>query len=173
MMKLVNHPNVMRIFDAFEGLTELYLVLEYVEDGELFDFLVNRGLFPPDEALAYFKRIVYGLNYTHIFSIVHRDPKPENIVIASLSPPSSNSRFATFAPPSLQLENSYGSPHDTKSSTARRNATDVWSCVVILYLLLAGRVSFDDKNVRTLPAKVKTGNYEIPLPQKTSKNASR
>ena len=168
-MKLVNHTNVMRIYDTFEALTELYLILKYIEDGELFDFLINRGLLPPDEALAYFKRIVYGLNYTHIFSIVHHDPKSENIVIASLSPPSSNSRFTTFASPSLQLENSYGSPHYTKSSTARRNTMDIWSCITILYLLLAGRVSFDDKNIHTLPAKVKTGNYEIPLSQKTSK----
>jgi serine/threonine protein kinase len=108
----------------------LYLVLEYVEYGELFDFLVNRGLLPPHEALAYFKQIVYGLNYADIFSIVHRDPNPENIVIASLSSPSSNSNWdmAAFTPPSLQLENSYGLPHyaspgivNSKKCSGKRN----------------------------------------------------
>ena len=70
------------------GLTEL----DYVIAGELFDFLVNRGLVPPDEALAYFKQNVYGLNYVHTFSIIRRD-EPENIMIASRPPSSSNSRL--------------------------------------------------------------------------------
>lgn len=87
MMKLMNHPNIMRIYDVFEGEKELFLVLEYVEGGELFDFLVNRGRLPPLDALAYFKQIIYALNFAHAFSIIHRDLKPENILIHSLNPP--------------------------------------------------------------------------------------
>ncbi|KAF8962634.1 hypothetical protein BDZ97DRAFT_1824757 [Flammula alnicola] len=170
MMKLMNHPNIMRIYDVYEGDKELFLVLEYVEGGELFDFLVNRGRLPPNEALIYFRQIVYGLNYAHTFSIIHRDLKPENILIASLSPPQlkiADWGMAAFAPPSLQLETSCGSPHYASPEIVngekyQGNATDIWSCGVILYALLTGRLPFDDKNVRTLLSKVKSGKYEMP-----------
>ncbi|KAG8216790.1 kinase-like domain-containing protein [Butyriboletus roseoflavus] len=170
MMKLMNHPNILRIYDVFEGENELYLVLEYVEGGELFDFLVNRGRLPPLDALAFFKQIVYGLNYAHTFSIIHRDLKPENILIHSLNPPLiklADWGMAAFAPPALQLETSCGSPHYASPEIVngmkyRGNATDIWSCGVILYALLTGRLPFDDKNVRTLLAKVKTGRYDVP-----------
>ena len=170
MMKLMNHPNIMRIYDVYEGEKELFLVLEYVEGGELFDFLVNRGRLPPNEALIYFRQIVYGLNYAHTFSIIHRDLKPENILIASLSPPQlkiADWGMAAFAPPSLQLETSCGSPHYASPEIVNGekyegNATDIWSCGVILYALLTGRLPFDDKNVRNLLSKVKSGKYEMP-----------
>ncbi|KAH0835946.1 hypothetical protein J3R83DRAFT_9871 [Lanmaoa asiatica] len=170
MMKLMNHPNILRIYDVFEGENELYLVLEYVEGGELFDFLVNRGRLPPLDALAFFKQIVYGLNYAHTFSIIHRDLKPENILIHSLNPPLiklADWGMAAFAPPALQLETSCGSPHYASPEIVngrkyKGNATDIWSCGVILFALLTGRLPFDDKNVRTLLAKVKTGRFEVP-----------
>ncbi|KAJ6470060.1 hypothetical protein C8R47DRAFT_989081 [Mycena vitilis] len=170
MMKLMNHPNILRIYDVYEGAKELFLVLEYVEGGELFDFLVNRGHLPADEAREYFKQIVYGLNYAHTFSIIHRDLKPENILIASLSPPLikiADWGMAAFAPPLLQLETSCGSPHYASPEIVngeryQGTATDIWSCGVILYALLTGRLPFDDKNVKVLLSKVKCGKFEMP-----------
>ncbi|KAI0312160.1 kinase-like domain-containing protein [Amylostereum chailletii] len=170
MMKLMNHPNIMRIYDVYEGDQELYLILEYVEGGELFDFIVNRGKLPPLEALAYFKQIVYGLSYAHAFSIIHRDLKPENILIHSLNPPLikiADWGMATFAPPSLELDTSCGSPHYASPEIVNGHkyqgtATDIWSCGVILFALLTGRLPFDDKDVRTLLSKVKKGRFEMP-----------
>ncbi|KAI9458686.1 kinase-like domain-containing protein [Lactarius psammicola] len=170
MMKLMNHPNIMRIYDVYEGDKELYLILEYVEGGELFDFLVNRGKLPPLDALAYFKQIIYGLNYAHAFSIIHRDLKPENILIHSLNPPLikiADWGMAAFAPPTLELETSCGSPHYASPEIVYGHkysgtATDIWSCGVILFALLTGRLPFDDKNVRTLLSKVKAGKYDMP-----------
>lgn len=170
MMKLMNHPNILRIYDVYEGAKELFLVLEYVEGGELFDFLVNRGRLPAEEAREYFKQILYGLNYAHTFSIIHRDLKPENILIASLSPPLikiADWGMAAFAPPSLQLETSCGSPHYASPEIVngeryQGTATDIWSCGVILYALLTGRLPFDDKNVKVLLSKVKSGKFDMP-----------
>ncbi|KAK1232466.1 serine/threonine-protein kinase gin4 [Marasmius sp. AFHP31] len=170
MMKLMNHPNILRIYDVYEGAKELFLVLEYVEGGELFDFLVNRGRLPPADARAFFKQIILGLNYAHTFSIIHRDLKPENILIASLDPPLlkiADWGMAAFAPPTLQLETSCGSPHYASPEIVngeryQGNATDIWSCGVILFALLTGRLPFDDKNVKALLAKVKVGKYEVP-----------
>lgn len=170
IMKLMNHPNILCIYDVFQGENELYLVLEYVQGGELFDFLVNRGRLPHLEALAIFKQIVYGLNYAHSLSIVHRDLKPENILIHSLNPPLikiADWGMAAFAPPPLHLETSCGSPHYASPEIINGfkyagSATDIWSCGVILFALLTGRLPFDDKDVRTLLAKVRGGKYEIP-----------
>lgn len=170
MMKLMNHPNIIRIYDVFEGERELYLVLEYVEGGELFDLLFNCGRLPPLEALSFFKQIVYGLNYAHSFSIIHRDLKPENILIHSLNPPFikiADWGMAAFAPPALHLETFCGSPHYASPEIVnglkyKGSASDIWSCGVILFALLAGRLPFDDKNLDTLLSKVKAGKYTVP-----------
>ncbi|KAJ3908770.1 kinase-like domain-containing protein [Lentinula edodes] len=170
MMKLMNHPNILRIYDVYEGPKELFLVLEYVEGGELFDYLVNRGRLPEPDAICFFKQIIYGLNYAHTFSIIHRDLKPENILISSLSPPKIKIvdwGMAAFAPPTLQLETSCGSPHYASPEIVNGfkytgNATDIWSCGVILYALLTGRLPFDDKDVKLLLGKVKVGKYDMP-----------
>jgi serine/threonine protein kinase len=170
MMKLMDHPNIVRIYDVYEGEKELYLVLEYVEGGELFDLLVNRGKMPALEALEYFKQIVYGLSYAHTFSIIHRDLKPENILICTLDPPLikiADWGMAAFAPPLAQLETFCGSPHYASPEIVsgmkyKGGATDIWSCGVILYILLTGGVPFDDEDFGNLLEKVKLGVYSIP-----------
>jgi serine/threonine protein kinase len=170
MMKLMDHPNIMRIYDVYEDEHELYLVLEYIEGGELFDFIVNRGKLNQFEALVCFQQIIYGLNYAHAFSIIHRDLKPENILIRSFNPPLikiADWGMAAFAPPTLQLETSCGSPHYASPEIVNGHkyqgtATDIWSCGVILFALLCGRLPFDDKDIRTLLSKVKIGKYDMP-----------
>lgn len=170
MMKLMDHPNIVRIYDVFEGEKELFLVLEYVDGGELFDYLVNHGRMEPHKALCYFKQIIYGLAYAHAFAVIHRDLKPENILIASLDPPHvkiADWGMAAFAPPEHHLETSCGSPHYASPEIVRGEpysgtATDIWSCGVILFALMTGRLPFDDKNIRALLQKVKSGKFEIP-----------
>ncbi|KAK0237831.1 Pkinase-domain-containing protein [Armillaria nabsnona] len=170
MMKLMNHPNILRIYDVYEGARELFLILEYVEGGELFDFLVNKGRLDPSEALTVFLQIIYGLNYAHTFSIIHRDLKPENILIASFNPPLvkiADWGMAAFAPPSLHLETSCGSPHYASPEIVNGHryqgtATDIWSCGIVLFALLSGRLPFDDKDVGILLSKVKSGVFEMP-----------
>ncbi|KAF9073103.1 kinase-like domain-containing protein, partial [Rhodocollybia butyracea] len=170
MMKLMNHPNILRIYDVYEGTKELFLVLEYVEGGELFDYLVNCGRLPEPDAICFFKQLIYGLNYAHTFSIIHRDLKPENILVSSFSPPRIKIidwGMAAFAPPSLQLETSCGSPHYASPEIVNGhrytgNATDIWSCGVVLYVMLTGTLPFDDKDVKVLLGKVKIGKFAMP-----------
>ena len=170
MMKLMDHPNIVRIYDVFEGERDLFLVLEYVDGGELFDYLVNNGRMEPHKALCYFKQIVYGLAYAHAFSVIHRDLKPENILIASIDPPHvkiADWGMAAFAPPEHCLETSCGSPHYASPEIVRGErysgtSTDIWSCGVILFALMTGRLPFDDKSIRALLLKVKSGKFDIP-----------
>lgn len=167
MMKLMDHPNIMRLYDVWESDKDLYLILEYVEGGELFDYLVNRGKLPVAEALNYFKQIIAGLHYCHSFSIIHRDLKPENILLTG--PNLQNIKIAdwgmaTLQLPSNQLETSCGSPHYASPEIVNGQKyegapSDIWSCGVILFALLAGRLPFDDKNVRALLDKVRVGKF--------------
>ena len=83
MMKLMNHPNIMRIYDVYEGEGELYLILEYVEGGELFDYLCSKGRLSAPEALGYFQQIITAIDYCHRFNVAHRDLKPENILVGA------------------------------------------------------------------------------------------
>ncbi|OCF36519.1 CAMK/CAMKL/GIN4 protein kinase [Kwoniella heveanensis BCC8398] len=168
IMKLIDHPNVMSLYDVWETAKELYLVLEYVEGGELFDYLVSQGRLPPDEASRYFQQIVAGVDYCHRFNICHRDLKPENLLLDA----ERNIKIADFGMAALEpsdklLETSCGSPHYASPEIVagmsyHGAASDIWSCGVILFALLTGRLPFDDENIRILLQKVKNGRFVMP-----------
>ncbi|KAF3985263.1 hypothetical protein FT663_00418 [Candidozyma haemuli var. vulneris] len=168
IMKLLTHPNVLRLYDVWETSKALYLVLEYVEGGELFDLLVERGPLQEQEAVKYFRQIVLGTAYCHALGICHRDLKPENLLLdASL-----NVKLADFGMAALEsngklLETSCGSPHYAAPEIVsglkyHGAASDVWSCGVILFALLTGRLPFDDENIRNLLLKVQAGTFDMP-----------
>ncbi|WRT67120.1 uncharacterized protein IL334_004086 [Kwoniella shivajii] len=168
IMKLIDHPNVMSLYDVWETAKELYLVLEYVEGGELFDYLVSQGRLPPDEASRYFQQIAAGVDYCHRFNICHRDLKPENLLLDA----EKNIKIADFGMAALEpsdklLETSCGSPHYASPEIVagmsyHGAASDIWSCGVILFALLTGRLPFDDENIRILLQKVKNGRFVMP-----------
>lgn len=167
-MKLLNHPNVLRLYDVWETSKALYLVLEYVEGGELFDLLVERGPLGEAEAIKYFRQIILGAAYCHALGICHRDLKPENLLLDAQL----NLKMADFGMAALEsngklLETSCGSPHYAAPEIVsglkyHGAASDVWSCGVILFALLTGRLPFDDENIRNLLLKVQAGSFEMP-----------
>ncbi|KAI9187702.1 serine/threonine-protein kinase gin4 [Blastocladiella emersonii ATCC 22665] len=168
IMKLVQHPNVMQLYDVYETDDELYLVLEHVEGGELFDYLVKRGRLDEREACTFFQQIIFGLDYCHKHQICHRDLKPENLLLDSQR----RIKIADFGMASIQqsgkmLETSCGSPHYASPEIIKGikydgALSDIWSCGVILYALLSGNLPFDDENIRRLLSKVKTGKFYMP-----------
>ncbi|KAL7749066.1 serine/threonine-protein kinase gin4 [Sorochytrium milnesiophthora] len=168
VMKLIQHPNVMGLYDVYETAEELFLVLEHVEGGELFDYLVKKGRLDEREACIFFQQIIFGLDFCHKHQICHRDLKPENLLLDA----GRNIKLADFGMASLQqtgkmLETSCGSPHYASPEIIRGvkydgALSDIWSCGVILYALLSGNLPFDDDNIRRLLSKVKTGKYFMP-----------
>ncbi|AOA63433.1 Hypothetical protein PP7435_CHR3-2810 [Komagataella phaffii CBS 7435] len=168
IMKLINHPNIMGLYDVWENKGELYLVLEYIEGGELFDYLIKNGRQPESEAVRYFKQIIDGVSYCHQFSICHRDLKPENLLLDK----NSNIKIADFGMAALEtkerlLETSCGSPHYASPEIIagkdyHGSPSDVWSCGIILFALLTGRLPFDDPNIRNLLIKVQSGVFTMP-----------
>ncbi|KAG8935481.1 hypothetical protein FRC02_008033 [Tulasnella sp. 418] len=168
IMKLIDHPNIMSLYDVFEADNELYLLLEYIQGGELFDHLVSKGRLTPSEALNYFKQIIHGVNYCHRFNICHRDLKPENLLLDNQL----NIKIADFGMAAMEiangmLETSCGSPHYASPEIVAGRAyhgaaSDIWSCGVVLFALLVGRLPFDDPNMRVLLQKVRSGRYDMP-----------
>ncbi|XP_056400115.1 serine/threonine-protein kinase BRSK2-like isoform X2 [Hyla sarda] len=168
ILKLIEHPHVLKLHDVYENKKYLYLVLEHVSGGELFDYLVKKGRLTPKEARKFFRQIISALDFCHSYSICHRDLKPENLLLDEKN----NIRIADFGMASLQvgdslLETSCGSPHYAcpeviKGEKYDGRRADVWSCGVILFALLVGALPFDDDNLRQLLEKVKRGVFHMP-----------
>uniref|UniRef100_W5KT95 Si:dkey-16p21.7 n=1 Tax=Astyanax mexicanus TaxID=7994 RepID=W5KT95_ASTMX len=168
ILKLIEHPHVLKLHDVYENNKYLYLVLEHVSGGELFDYLVKKGRLTPKEARKFFKQIISALDFCHSHSICHRDLKPENLLLDEKN----NIRIADFGMASLQvgdslLETSCGSPHYACPEVIRGEKydgrrADVWSCGVILFALLVGALPFDHDNLRQLLEKVKSGVFHMP-----------
>jgi len=170
VMKLIDHPNIMRLYDVWETSTSLYLILEYVQGGELFDYLCAKGRRPTSEVLGYFQQIICAVDYCHRFNIAHRDLKLENILIDQ----DANIKVADFGMATWQdnsrgklLRTSCGSPHyaapEIISGKPYNGASaDIWSCGVILYALLAAKLPFDDDDCPALLQKISIGRFVMP-----------
>lgn len=167
LMRLLDHPHLMKLYDVYESGRHLYMVLEFCAHGELFDYLVSKRRLEKQEAMGFFREIIYGLDYLHAHAICHRDLKPENILLDEFH----HVKIADFGFARWMRTNvadtSCGSPHYAAPEVIKGlrydgRAADIWSCGVILYALLAGRLPFDDPSIRTLLAKVKSGKYVMP-----------
>lgn len=147
--------------------TDIVMVLEYAER-ELFDYLVKRGRCNDDEARTFFQQIICAVEYCHRHKIVHRDLKPENLLIDS----EKNVKIADFGLSNIMtdgnfLKTSCGSPNYAAPEVISGKLyagpeVDVWSCGVILYVLLVGKLPFDDDYIPALFKKIAAGNFHMP-----------
>ena len=168
IMKLIEHPNVINLYDIWENRGELYLVLEYVEGGELFDYVSSTGALPEEEAVRLFRQIIAGLSYCHRFNICHRDLKPENILLDNRR----NIKLADFGMAALQpkdkwLNTSCGSPHYAAPEIImghkyQGDKADIWSVGIILFAMLNGFLPFDGGDLTSTLRLVKKGDYYLP-----------
>lgn len=143
-------------------------MLEYVEGGELFKYVSEKGPLAEEEAVRLFRQIIAALGYCHRFNICHRDLKPENILLDS----NHNIKLADFGMAALQpaghwLNTSCGSPHYAAPEIIygrkyRGDKADMWSCGIILYALLTGYLPFDGGDLQRTLRLVKKGDYMIP-----------
>jgi serine/threonine protein kinase len=167
LMRLFNHPHLLKLVEVCESANHLYIVLEYAAHGELFDYLVSSQSLSVDVAMGFFRQIIFGLGFLHSHAICHRDLKPENILLDEFD----NIKIGDFGfarwMKSNIVDTSCGSPHYAAPEVIRGipydgRAADIWSCGVILFALLSGRLPFFDPAIRNLLAKVKAGQYVMP-----------
>lgn len=168
ILRLFMHPHIIRLYEVIETPTDIYVVMEYVKCGELFDYIVEKGRLQEDEARKFFQQIISGVEYCHRNMVVHRDLKPENLLLDS----NLNVKIADFGLSNVMrdghfLKTSCGSPNYAAPEVISGKLyagpeVDVWSCGVILYALLCGTLPFDDENIPNLFKKIKGGIYTLP-----------
>ncbi|KAK8717123.1 hypothetical protein V6N13_044404 [Hibiscus sabdariffa] len=161
ILRLFMHPHIIRLYEVIETATDIFVVMEYVKSGELFDYIVEKGRLQEDEARNFFQHIVSGVEYCHRNMVVHRDLKPENLLLDSKC----NVKIADFGLSNIMrdghfLKTSCGSPNYAAPEVIFGKLyagpeVDVWSCGVILYALLCGTLPFDDENIPNLFKKIK------------------
>lgn len=154
-------------YTVITTLNEIIMVLEYA-GGELFDYIVQNGRMKEDKARRFFQQIVCAVEYCHRHKIVHRDLKPENLLLDE----NLNVKIADFGLSNIMtdgnfLKTSCGSPNYAAPEVISGKLyagpeVDVWSCGVILYVLLCGRLPFDDEYIPALFKKIAQGQYSIP-----------
>ncbi|KAK1302337.1 SNF1-related protein kinase catalytic subunit alpha KIN10 [Acorus calamus] len=168
ILRLFMHPHIIRLYEVIETPSDIYVVMEYVKTGELFDYIVEKGRLNEDEARCFFQQIISGVEYCHRNMVVHRDLKPENLLLDSKR----NVKIADFGLSNIMrdghfLKTSCGSPNYAAPEVISGKLyagpeVDVWSCGVILYALLCGTLPFDDENIPNLFKKIKGGIYTLP-----------
>jgi 5'-AMP-activated protein kinase catalytic alpha subunit len=177
IMKMINHHHVVSVKDVFATSAKIFIVLEFVGGGELFDKIANEGKLPEEKARFYFRQLVDGLEHCHNNGICHRDLKPENLLLDT----DGNLKISDFGFSTLSvgdadgdggtraelLHTTCGTPNYVAPEVLGKDGydgkkADVWSVGVILYVLLAGYLPFDENTMAALFSKIKSADYEFP-----------
>lgn len=162
VMKLVKHPNIVQLYEVMATKTKIYFVIEYVKGGELFK-KVQRGRLKEDVARAYFQQLISAVDFCHTRQVYHRDLKPENLLLDG----SRNLKISDFglsALPNCKRKDgllhticgtpAYVAPEVISQKGYDGAKADIWACGVILYVLLAGYLPFQDKNMMDMYKKI-------------------
>ncbi|KAL0732208.1 hypothetical protein Bca4012_008417 [Brassica carinata] len=170
-MKLIKHPNVVEIMEVMASKTKIYIVLELVNGGELFDKIAQQGKLKEDEARSYFHQLINAVDYCHSRGVYHRDLKPENLILdANGILKVSDFGLSAF---SLQVRGdgllhtacgtpNYVAPEVLADKGYDGAAADVWSCGIILFVLMAGYLPFDEPNLMTLYKRICKAEFSCP-----------
>ncbi|KAJ4297605.1 serine/threonine-protein kinase gin4 [Kalmusia sp. IMI 367209] len=173
IMKLLDHPYIVRLYDIWENRNELYLIMEYIEGGELFSYIGENGGIPELQVVHIFRQIIAALWYCHRLNIFHRDLKPENILLdrENMTIKLVDFGMAALQPHGKKLTTPCGSPHYAapeviKTQSYDGGKADVWSCGVILFVLLTGTPPFnydgDPDNLKPLFKAITRADYIMP-----------
>jgi calcium-dependent protein kinase len=171
LLKQLDHPNIVKIFEFFVEYDGYYLITEYLQGGELFDAIKKNGSFFEPIAANIMYQIFSAINYCHSINIIHRDLKPENILIDSIN---QNTGFLSikiidFGTAKIYEKNKnenkiIGSSYYIAPEVLEKNYNekcDIWSCGVILYTLLSGKLPFTGRKQGEILRKILLGKYNM------------
>lgn len=168
IMKLMDHPNIIKLFETFEDHRNIYLVMELCTGGELFDKVIDCGHFTEVQAAIVMQHIFRAIYYMHENKICHRDLKPENFLFSSKEAIEKCSvKIIDFGlahefGPDTVLTTKAGTPYYVAPQVLQGRydqAADLWSCGVIMFVLLCGYPPFYGENDADVLAKVRLGNF--------------
>lgn len=168
IMKLLNHPHIIKLYQVMETKNMIYLVSEYASRGEIFDFIADKGRLPETLARKMFWQILSAVEYCHNRRIVHRDLKAENLLLdANTNIKIADFGFSNFYTPGDQLATwcgspPYAAPEVFEGKKYMGPEIDIWSLGVVLYVLVCGALPFDGSTLQTLRDRVLSGRFRIP-----------
>ncbi|XP_010549409.1 PREDICTED: CBL-interacting serine/threonine-protein kinase 18 [Tarenaya hassleriana] len=170
ILRRVRHPNIVHLFEVMATKTKIYFVMEYVRGGELFS-KVAKGRLPEQTARRYFQQLISAVSFCHSRGVYHRDLKPENLLLDEKG----NLKVSDFGLSAVaeQLRQDglchtfCGTPAYLAPEVLTRRGydaakADIWSCGVILFVLMAGHLPFYDKNVMSMYKKIYKGEFRCP-----------
>ena len=166
-LRLLRHPHIIKLYDVIKSKDEIIIVFEFAQN-ELFDYIIQRDKMSEQEARRFFQQIISAVEYCHRHKIVHRDLKPENLLLDE----ELNVKIADFGLSNIMtdgnfLKTSCGSPNYAAPEVISGKLyagpeVDVWSCGVILYVMLCRRLPFDDESIPILFKNISNGVYILP-----------
>ncbi|OAY76974.1 CBL-interacting protein kinase 1 [Ananas comosus] len=170
-LKMLRHPNVVRLYEVLASKTKIFLVLEHVTGGELFDKIESKRRISEREGRKLFQQLIDAVSYCHDRGVYHRDLKPENVLLDAKG----NIKISDFGLSALPqqfgvdglLHTTCGSPNYVAPEVLANRGydgakSDLWSCGVILYVILTGCLPFDDQNLTLLYHKISKSEVHIP-----------
>ncbi|CAL9126827.1 unnamed protein product [Musa acuminata var. zebrina] len=170
IMRLVRHTNIVQLYEVMASKSKIYFVMEYVKGGELFN-KVAKGSLKEDAARKYFQQLIGAVDFCHSRGVYHRDLKPENLLIDE----NGNLKVSDFGLSALKesqrqdglLHTLCGTPAYVAPEIINKKGydgakADIWSCGVILYVLLAGYLPFHDSNLIEMYRKITKGEFRFP-----------
>lgn len=177
IMHKISHENCVQLFEMFETSKKLYMVMELLTGGELFDRIVLKGSYSEAEAANLIRNVCSAINYIHGIGIVHRDLKPENLIYLNQNADSpvkitdfGLAKFRTQSSKLKAMTTACGTPGYVAPEVLKNEPygygkeVDMWSVGVILYILLCGFPPFYHENSNKLYKQIKKGEYDFPDP---------
>ena len=169
ILKRLRHKNVIQLYEIMESKTNLYIVMEYCEGKELFDYIVRNKYLSEKEACRFFQQIIDGVEYLHLSNITHRDLKPENLLLDNKK----RIRISDFGLSNMSdkidslLETPCGTPSYAPPEMLRGEKyngvySDIWSCGIILYTMLVGNLPCAESKEDLIYENIMTHNYYFP-----------
>ena len=166
--KILYHPFICRLYEMYSMSNHYYMLFEYVSGGQMLDYIVAHGSLKESQARKFCRGIGSALEYCHSNNIVHRDLKIENIMINNAG----EIKIIDFGLSNLYTHDHllktycgslyFAAPELLSAHPYRGPEVDIWSFGVVLFVLVCGRVPFDDKSVSNLHEKIKKGHIDYP-----------
>eukprot|EP00252_Welwitschia_mirabilis_P002990 TRINITY_DN13005_c0_g1_i1.p1 TRINITY_DN13005_c0_g1~~TRINITY_DN13005_c0_g1_i1.p1 ORF type:complete len:450 (+),score=43.46 TRINITY_DN13005_c0_g1_i1:658-2007(+) len=170
VMRLVKHPNIVQLYEVMASKSKIYFVMEFVRGGELFN-KVAKGRLREDAARKYFQQLISAVDFCHSRGVYHRDLKPENLLLDEQG----NLKVSDFGLSALPeqfkqdglLHTTCGTPAYVAPEIIAKKGydgakADIWSCGVILFVLMAGYLPFQDANLMAMYRKIYRGEFKCP-----------
>jgi serine/threonine protein kinase len=166
ILKQVNNPNIVKLYEIIETQKQLYLIMEYASGGELFDYIVARTRLKEQQACLFLQQILAGVEYLQLIRVVHRDLKPENLLLDNKN----NIKIVDFGLSNLYKHEEtlktacgspcYAAPEMIAGKRYHGAQVDIWSCGVILFAMVNGYLPFEDPNTSSLYKKIIAGDFK-------------